>query len=138
MKQDQEIIKAVTAEEIAAEKRRIENEEVEAAKPAPEFIGNKNRSVTILLEYPLAYDGIEYHEVTLSRVRGVDLQRVDEHEDQTLQLLHLVTGLPHKVIEALDAEDYAEINAVGADFLPRRLLQAAEQHLNSGQDTQLK
>jgi hypothetical protein len=134
---DQEIIKAATPEQIEVANRIASERMAEAEKPAPKFIGTESRSATVTLKYPMEYDGVIYKTITLSRISGAQLQNLNKQDgDPAIALMHLLTGVPHRVLEALDAEDFAEINVVGADFLPRRLMEAAEQNQSDGQDTQ--
>lgn len=96
-------------------------------KHPPRFLREAG-SKTIPLQWPLEYDGIEYREITVGRLRGKAFRAMQalqgKHDDDDI-VLHCMSGVPIAVIQALDAEDYAEAVAATYAFLPEKMLARA-------------
>lgn len=135
------VVKAATPEQIAEAERRSKEQQEAAAKqpPAPpRFVDDKakNASKVIPLEYPIEYDGKVYESLTLRRLRGKDFKRLARMEgDEEIALASLLTGAPKEVIEALDGEDFIELQGAVENFLPRKLRDMAAQLSENGQPT---
>jgi Phage tail assembly chaperone proteins, E, or 41 or 14 len=113
-----------------------------AAKAAPRFLDERAEIEPLPLKFPLEWDGQEYRQVELRRLKGKDFSKfrclvaVGVSEDEAT--LSLISGLPVEVIQALDADDYLELIEKSQDFIPARFRQAAESGPASetGQNTQ--
>jgi hypothetical protein len=91
------------------------------AKAAPRIIGDKHfRAVP--LEWPIEHDGRVIDKITVRRMTGAEVSAFiatlrDNPEAARLSMY----DVPHEVIDALDADDYAAIQKAVNDFLPRAL-----------------
>ena len=101
-----------------------------ADSPAPpRFIGGASRSTAIALDWPVAYDGVEYREVVLRRLSvgevAAFLERIkDQAADAKVTFPVFRTAddceIPEAVLTALDDDDMARLDEAAASFLPRR------------------
>lgn len=142
-----QITKAMTASELArleAAKANAAQTEAIEQKPAPEparLVAKKGkvRSKEVPLEWPVQYDGKVYDNLVVRRPFGSDFRRMadfDPDKAEELQLASMLTEVPIEVIEALDADDYMELQEIVKDFLPRKLKDMAKQLSGTGQSTQ--
>lgn len=118
------------------------SDEKVAAEPKVEYLTDEKLSHTLTLEYPFKYDGVEYRELTVHRLKGVKLmkysqqqQQFESNEDQTAFLLAVLCSVPKPVIEALMADDFASLSEVLPDFLPKAMLEESTIH-SSGTGSQ--
>ncbi|THK38644.1 phage tail assembly protein [Ensifer sp. MPMI2T] len=137
-----QVVKAATPEEIArVEAQNKQAEAAQASKPAPpRLVGKegKERERVIPLEFSVEYDGKVYEELTVRRISGKDFSAMSAFDGskETTQLAALMTGAPVEVIEALDGDDFVELQEAVQAFLPRKLRQMAEQLSGTGPNTQ--
>lgn len=136
-----QVVKAATPEEIA--RVEAQNKQAEAAqesKPAPpRLVGRegKERERVIPLEFPVEYDGKLYEELTVRRINGKDFSAMSAFDGnkESVLLASLMTSAPVEVIEALDGDDFVELQEAVEAFLPRKLRQMAEQISGTGPNT---
>lgn len=100
-------------------------------KPSISFAGDKPRSLTIDLEWPLQLaDGRKLEVISLRRLTGGEVAtlqtRLMEAEGRDEVMIAAFSDEPAEVIMALDQDDYMAVKAAAFDFLPRRLRQAIE------------
>lgn len=120
------IVKAAKPAEIQARQEQIEGA---APKAAPRFIGKGEREKKIPLEFPLEYDDVEYHDLTIRRLQGKDFSRIEllaATFDEQTALMHLMTGAPIAVIKSLDGEDFVNVAEAMDPFVPARWKEMAE------------
>ncbi|GJD78025.1 hypothetical protein GCM10007886_01770 [Methylobacterium gregans] len=98
---------------------------VEAAllPAAPRFAGTRVRDRVVLLDWPIAYDGQVYDQITVHRPTTQDVAdfvaRVNAAPENAS--VHFpMYDVPFAVLDALDPDDADAVNAAVADFLPRR------------------
>ena len=110
----------------------MSNEAAEAEKPkpaAPRFIGDRPRSRTVTLEWPLEFDGKVYEQIVVRRATLADLAVFAEQLAALPkgQEIHLpMYDAPDAVIDALDPDDRDSLNAAADGFLLRRWLASSE------------
>lgn len=107
-----------------------------AAPPPPKFVGGPPRSRTVTLTYPVEYDGKVYRTITVTRmtvaqVRDFTVQVSDDPDGARLPMF----DAPKEVMDALDPDDYAEVDRVVLDFLPRNMRAALEPTDQDGETT---
>ena len=76
-------------------------------------------SRTITLKHPFNDDGEEIKEITLPRPKVKHLKAMDMGDgevDKATLLIASLSGVKPHVVEQIDAEDFAEISSVVADF----------------------
>lgn len=97
-----------------------------AEKPVARIVGGGIREKTVPLNWPVEYDGTVYESVTIRRCSGTEIS--DYIIAMATGQNPLFPGLdcPIAVYDALDADDFEEVDAVVKDFLPRRFRQVAE------------
>lgn len=136
-----QVVKAATPEEIArVEAQKNQAAAAEASKPAPPRLvekEGKERERIILLEFSVDYDGNVYDSLTVRRIHGKDFNAMGSFDPakESTQLAALMTGVPVEVIEALDGDDFVELQEAVQAFLPRKLRQMAEQISGTGPNT---
>jgi hypothetical protein len=104
------------------------NEQTEAAPTpaAPKFIGGGPRSKVVPLEHPVAYDGREYHAITLVRLNAKEvedmLDKINRGEGTEIPIFRDVEGavIPKIVLDALDDNDALALDEAAPEFIPRR------------------
>lgn len=95
--------------------------------PVRHLRANDTRSVP--LQWPLEYDGQEYHELVFRRLTGRDFAKLQKAQQsgessEDMMMVSVMTGAPIPVLDALDAEDYLEVIKALQDFLPAAMLAA--------------
>ncbi|EFO32139.1 conserved hypothetical protein [Roseibium sp. TrichSKD4] len=133
------VVRAATPQEIAkAEEKQADV----AAKPAARFVSKKERSRTVVLEYPVEYDGTVYEELKPGRLSGAEvsefaeiLRGIPDGESYQVQMVAFFCRVPEDVIAALDSDDFLEVSDAASDFLPRKLQMAIEQTSETGANT---
>lgn len=137
-----QVTRALTPEQIArVEARQGETQQaaVEEQTPAPaaKIVGNKERSRTVPLEWPVEFDGVTYEKLTIRRVQGADFKKIAalNGQDEEYHLAALLADVPWQVIAALDGDDFVAVQEAVKDFLPRKLQAAAEQSSATGLNT---
>lgn len=110
-------------------------------KPAPAVTSSpagKKLEQIVPLTCTVEYDGKVYDQLVVRRLRGGDFRKLAELSEagEDIAIAALMTGVPVEVIEALDGDDYVEIQGLVRDFLPRKLQMLAEQLSATGQNTQ--
>ena len=93
--------------------------------PAPEFIGEVEHD-SYPLKHPLKWNGQEYREVEFAPLRGSafhKLKLVGPVVGEDAAMVHLVTGLPVEIVQALHADDYVEVLERIPPFIPARFLE---------------
>ncbi len=76
---------------------------------------------TYTLKYPVSLGGTEYTELSLRRPRTRDLIKARKSKDELEQMAGLITDLAEiepKLVQELDAEDFAGLGEVIGNFLP--------------------
>jgi hypothetical protein len=76
---------------------------------------------TVTLNYPIQAHGETVSEVTVRRARVADLKLLDQAGGdvaKTAALVGALCNLTPREVDGLDAEDFARLGAVVADFLP--------------------
>ena len=76
----------------------------------------------ITLEHPFDLDGTTYTEISLRRPKKADLSRFDREKDgskKTDLILTTLSELPPEVIDQLDIDDLAEIQAAIGGFMKK-------------------
>ena len=104
------------------------NEQTEAAPAlaAPKFIGGGPRSKVVPLEHPVAYDGREYHAITLVRLNAKEvedmLDKINRGEGTEIPIFRDAEGavIPKIVLHALDDNDSLALDEAAVDFIPKR------------------
>jgi hypothetical protein len=95
-------------------------------KPRPEFIdvAGRLRSETVILDWPVSYDGVIYERITISRVPMQAwreyFERVADHPDT---IMPIFGSTPREVIDNLDPDDDEKIEVVVGRFFPQRFRQ---------------
>ncbi|MFC6777320.1 phage tail assembly protein [Methylobacterium gregans] len=96
---------------------------VEAAllPAAPRFAGTRVRDRVVLLDWPIAYDGQVYDQITVHRPTTQDVAdfvaRVNAAPENAS--VHFpMYDVPFAVLDALDPDDADAVNAAVADFCP--------------------
>ena len=113
-------------------------DEAAAPKAAPRFTKKPAESKSITLEYPIEYDGVEYETVALKSLKGKDfaaLTKLGESDNPVSAMIHLMSGIPFEVIEFMDINDLAVLMEEVENFIPRKLVEKAQQLSKSGQNT---
>lgn len=98
--------------------------EEQASPPAPAFVveGDRRRSETVQLEWPVEFDGRVYRSIMISRMTAAQVDAFTEEARANAGAARLpMFSCPHEVIDALDADDAARVNEVVLRFLPRAL-----------------
>lgn len=136
-----EVTRAAKPEEIARMEAQKQAALAEAEKPKPpaaRIVPREGKATeqVVPLEYPVEYDGKIWESLTVRRVSGRDFQNMAEAGDDAVFLTAMLTGAPREVIEAMDGEDFIEVQGVVKAFLPRKLQAMAEQISGNGQNTQ--
>lgn len=75
---------------------------------------------TIRLQYPVTVDGEDITELTLRRPKVADLKRAEKHKNNFEKSIHIIADLAEvspKVVEALDASDFAAASATVGEFM---------------------
>src|SRR4051812_3697995 len=90
-------------------------------KAAPRIIGDRHfRAVP--LEWPIEHDGKVIDSITVRRMTGAEVSAFVAAMRENPEGARLsMYDVPHEVIDALDADDYAAIQKAVNDFLPRVL-----------------
>ncbi len=73
------------------------------------------------LKHPVTVDGQDYTELALRRPKTRDLIKARKCKDEVEQMAAMIADLaevPPKVVQELDAEDFAGLGEVLARFLP--------------------
>ncbi len=90
----------------------------------------KLRLKTVPLEWPLELDGATVSEITLRRLTGGEVAKLQSamlDEDASDEaMIAAFADQPAEVIAALDADDFMELKELVVDFLPRRIRAALE------------
>ena len=91
------------------------------AKAPPRIIGDKHfRAVP--LEWPIEHDGQVIDKIVVRRMTGAEVSAFVSAMRENPEGARLsMYDVPHEVIDALDADDYAAIQKAVNDFLPRVL-----------------
>ena len=99
--------------------------------PVPTFAGNKPRSETVPLEWPIAFGGKTYSSLTVRRVSTEEIAAWVDAVRQKVpdaRLNNVVDEdgepIPAEVLDYLDPDDDEAVGAAITDFLPRRLREA--------------
>ena len=116
-------------------------EKVEEATPkaAPRFISGAPTTKEYTLQHPMVWDDQEYRTLTFSHLKGRHfgelglLQAMGVTND--VAMLHLVTGTPVEVIQAMHGDDYIEAVEISENFIPSRFLGKTPSESESGQTT---
>lgn len=111
-----------------------------AAKVAPRFLVPQVTK-SHALKFPIEWDGVEYREVALSRLKGADFEKyaalVRMGVDHTTIFTSLVTRLPVEIVQSLDADDFFDLMELVKDFIPARFLETESgPHSETGPATQ--
>lgn len=92
-----------------------------------EFEGDSHRKV-VTLKYPFKWDGEFVREVTVCRLRMVDVERfIAEMGTRTVtsfEIYAFMTKLPAKVLRGMIDEDGDAVTDTAFDFLPRAIREA--------------
>ena len=112
----------------------------EPAAPAEARIvsDSRSREKVVPLDWPVEFGGKVYDHLTIKRLSGRDLmefRRGASEETADEDMFARMAGVPRQVIDALDADDFVGVAETCTDFLPRRLLEAAERIGATGPDT---
>lgn len=109
-----------------------------AASAAPRFLESQE-AITHDLQFPIEWQGIEYRTVEFRRLKGVDFTTFAEMQakkiPESVGLLSLVTGLPTKVVEFMDGDDFLDLTEKMKDFLPARFQPAKQRASTTGRNT---
>lgn len=128
------VTRAIKPEAAAAIAKIVEGA---APKAAPTFLVSVETK-TYDLKFPLAYDGKEYRNLTLSRLKGRDFENFallsQMGVPHSVIFMSMITGMPIEVVQELDADDWLELAELIKDFIPARFLQEAA--MASGPDSQ--
>ena len=101
-------------------------------KPTVKFLGDRSRIKTVPLDWPVSFDGKEYHSITLRRLTtqqvadfiGVMSETVSTSGARVTRLPIFVdedgTPVPVDVLDGLDDADMSRLEAAAVDFLPPR------------------
>lgn len=91
------------------------------------FVGSKVRSMRIDLEWPVEFGGRIWESIPLKRLTHKEVADwVEEIKAQDASVQFPVlreedgTPLPDGLLDALDADDFDEVNKAVLNFLPRR------------------
>lgn len=129
-----QVVRAATAEQIAAAEARQTTATAPARQIAPTGFEHSKR---VALEVPVEFAGRVYESISLRKLKGRDflkLQQLGDNED--LGLLTLISDAPAEVLVELDADDFMNLSEEAKGFLPRKLQEAVEQISGSGLNTQ--
>jgi hypothetical protein len=84
---------------------------------------DRSRTRTVLLEWPVEYDGRRFDEIVVRRMIGAEVTRLSDlitSQFDDSDLFALVCDTPAVVIRALDQDDWLALREAVLDFLPRR------------------
>lgn len=95
--------------------------ETPAAKPAAVLKGDRSRMIP--LRFPVEFDGKEYSSVTVRRLNGTEVAAF--YREPNADRLPMF-DCPAEVIDALDADDSADVMKAVTDFLPLAMRPAIE------------
>lgn len=76
------------------------------------------------LEYPVTVDGVTYEEVTLRRMKGADMLKVEQatrgksEAEGSFAMIALLGDVPEAVVLEMDAADIMKLSEEVATFLP--------------------
>ncbi|MBC6714804.1 phage tail assembly protein [Aurantimonas sp. DM33-3] len=95
------------------------------AKPKVRYLGNRPLTKAYDLAVPMEFDGAEFRQLTVRRLKGEDFQSFasliqQDGVSETDAILSLMTDTPVEVITALDLEDRLELTVTARPFMPRR------------------
>lgn len=80
----------------------------------------------IVLEYPVTFAGMDYHQLTVRRLKARDFRQLDVQEGggnaAAIAMAALVCGVDEAIIDELDATDYIKVQEAIADFFPKALV----------------
>lgn len=94
-----------------------------ASPQAPQFVDGAKRLKVVPLQWPVEYEGKTWTEITVRRATAGEVANFYESLRSAAQGVKVHFPLydaPAAVLDALDDDDWAEIEKVTADFLPRR------------------
>ena len=92
------------------------------------YVGNRARTKTVRLEWPVAFNGKNYKAVTIARLSAAEVAEFMEQlkaaggKELPLPIYRDADGeqLPIEVLDKLDDDDRFVLEEAAADFLPRR------------------
>lgn len=105
----------------------------------PVFIGGRERQVSVVLDFPLSFQGRDYGVVTVRRLSAAEVADFMEAvrvkveaggSDRTrFPMFYDVAGqrVPDAVLDAMDDDDRAKIDEIAGRFLPRRFQAALQE-----------
>ncbi len=100
-----------------------------AAPAAPQFISRSARGKTIDLEWPLEFEGVEYHAIEVRRLTFGEVEawqksiaNLPDDAPVVIPIYFRPDGVrvPDTVMRALDDDDKARLDKAALDFMPRR------------------
>ncbi len=99
--------------------------------PKIEFAPNdRPRFKDVPLNYPLLIDGVQLDKVQVHRLKGVEVKNLQDAMDENgflfENLIQPFTNQPQEVLDALDADDLAEVTETVLDFLPVKMREELE------------
>ena len=80
-----------------------------------------SKKETIKLNYPVEVDGVETDTLHMRRCLVSDIKALDKINgdiEGTIYLVSALCGIPTESVENMDAEDFINVGAKVADFLP--------------------
>jgi hypothetical protein len=116
-------------------------DDITSANPAPLFLGDRPRSHSVRLEWPVEYMGTRYEAITVRRLTTAEvaafMQKVAEHHEANPEAADEVMRfpiffdergepVPDEVMDGLDDDDAVPLNEAAVRFLPRRFRAATE------------
>jgi hypothetical protein len=88
----------------------------------PRIVGGPSRSKAVSLTYPVEFEGRTWTEITVTRLTAGQVEAFFEDVAANGDKARLpMFDAPPEVIDALDADDFAALDEVVKDFLPRAL-----------------
>lgn len=99
---------------------------------AVEFLGSKPRFETLTLMWPVKYQGVEYHEVTVRRLTTEEVSRyvaqiqAAKTPEEKSTIRPPMFNVPVPVLDGLDDDDTFELDKMVRRFLPRRFTDSEE------------
>lgn len=97
----------------------------QADVPATPKPVNKERTRTIVLEWPVHFAGEDYETLSVRRIKAKDFRLMDTMEEggnaTAIAMAALICGVDEAIIDELDAVDYVKVQEAIADFFPKAM-----------------
>ena len=96
------------------------------AAPATPKPANREKSKTIVLEFPVDFAGEHYPSLSIRRLKAKDFRMMDDIEGggnaTAIAMAALLCGVDEAIIDELDSVDYVRVQEAIADFFPQAMV----------------